>query len=112
MIKNMLIFIIATLAFLAEAQTGSLSDENTVIVSTVDSFPLLSSYNGNLSVSGMVEVSSKGSSIKLNYTIITPACALNSSKANSCGIHVHKCSDCTEYLEGHYYNASVISADP
>jgi len=77
----------------------------------VTSFPEYGDYSGNFSVSGMVEVSSGPDGVELEYMLsLGTPCALNSSKANSCGIHIHDCVTC-DNLGGHYYNSSAM-ADP
>ena len=73
-------------------------------------------YSGALAVSGTVGpmVTTAGLTQIFSYSLsgTDPSCAdgIDSSSANSCGIHIHAGTSCTRDAEGHYYLNGV--SDP
>ena len=74
-------------------------------------------YNGDLAVAGTVTVTTDGTSQTLAYSLtadIDPLCGAgaDSGTANSCGIHVHQGTTCTDDAGSHWYDDESISEDP
>ena len=71
-------------------------------------------YTGGLAVAGTVYITTEGTTQTLTYTLtaVDPACRAGSgAAANSCGIHIHIGTTCTENAGGHLYTAGV-GVDP
>lgn len=71
-------------------------------------------YNGNLQVGGSIStITTAGTSQTFTYSLtgVDDTCTTPSNAANSCGIHIHQGTSCTEDARGHYYTGTV-TADP
>jgi len=104
----------ALLALLPAAFAGSGSFVRYEAVGFVPYF----NYEGNLKVSGDVFLKEEVvGSTELAFTFkfigTDPACAkgANASFPNSCGVHVHAGTSCSEDALGHYYDTSMMD-DP
>ena len=84
-------------------------------VLTASGFVPYFNYNGNLAVGGVVGPMTTTGTTQTFYFSLTgvdPACASGpGSAANSCGVHIHSGTTCTEDAGGHYYTGTV-TADP
>ena len=73
-------------------------------------------YNGGLAVAGTVTVTTDGTSQTLDYSLsnVDPLCGAgaDSDTANSCGVHVHQGTTCTDDAGSHWYDDESISEDP
>ena len=82
---------------------------------TATNFVKYYNYNGDL-VSGTVTVTSDGTSQTLAYSLsnVDPLCGAgaDSDTANSCGVHIHLGTTCTDDAGGHWYDDESISEDP
>ena len=81
---------------------------------SASSFVPYFTYAGALAVAGTVYITTEGTTQTLTYTLtaVDPACGAGSgAAANSCGIHIHSGTTCTENAGGHLYTAGV-SVDP
>ena len=58
-------------------------------------------------------IKTSGTSQTFTYSLtgVDPSCSSPSSAINSCGIHIHAGTSCTENAQGHYYTGTV-TADP
>ena len=83
---------------------------------TASDFAPYYSYSGSLAVSGTVgPMTTVGTTQTFYWSLsgVDKACSSgpDTSKANSCGIHIHKGTTCTGNAGGHYYTGSVTE-DP
>ena len=73
-------------------------------------------YNGGLAVAGTVTVTTDGTSQTLDYSLsnVDPLCGAgaDSDTANSCGVHVHQGTTCTDDAGSHWYDDETITEDP
>ena len=74
-------------------------------------------YAGSLDTAGTVTVTTDGTSQTLAYSLtadIDPLCGAgaDSGTANSCGIHVHQGTTCTDDAGSHWYDDEEITEDP
>ena len=76
-------------------------------------------YPGNLKVEGVLTIyphPDKSGLLGLGQLSgIDPMCSSGPNtgvNANSCGVHIHKGTSCTEDAEGHYYDTYSIGSDP
>ena len=69
-------------------------------------------YAGNLRVGGSISsIKTSGTSQTFTYSLtgVDPSCSSPSSAINSCGIHIHAGTSCTENAQGHYYTGTVTA---
>lgn len=73
------------------------------------------SYTGNLAVAGAIgPITTSGTTQTFTYTLTNtdPACSSGAGGlSNSCGIHIHSGTTCTEHALGHYFTGE-ITTDP
>jgi plastocyanin len=73
-------------------------------------------YDGDLAVAGTVTVTTDGTSQTLDYSLtgtdVGCAAGADSDTANSCGVHVHQGTTCTDDAGSHWYDDEEITEDP
>ena len=87
----------------------------TPVTLTAGGFVPYYSYNGDLGVSGTVgPMTTSGTTQSFYWSLsgVDPQCSSGAgSSANSCGIHIHSGTTCTDDALGHFYTGAV-SVDP
>merc|ERR1719413_58755 len=87
----------------------------------VNAFVKYFNYEGDLEVSGAIQVLGSGVGPTAAQTLswklegVDPECATAppaNANPNACGIHIHVGMSCTENAGGHYWNNDYLNADP
>ena len=83
---------------------------------TATNFVKYFDYDGMWAVAGTVTVTTTGTTQTLDMTLsgVDNYCSVYHAGAdpNTCGIHVHSGTTCTDDAGGHYYNEETITDDP
>ena len=83
---------------------------------TATNFVKYFDYDGPLATTGMVTVTTSGTTQTLEYSLtgVDNYCAVHVSGPddNSCGIHIHSGTTCADDAGGHYYDDGTITNDP
>ena len=83
---------------------------------TATNFVKYFDYDGYATVSGTVTVTASGTTqtLDMSLTGVDNYCSVHNAAEhnNTCGLHVHSGTTCTDDAGGHYYNQEIFADDP